>query len=138
VNRKRASLVLAIFTLILATTASRTLLASVCVTTKPFVLRHICGIILDPAGQPIPGAQVTVSNEQDQGRQEAIAGSDGRFSFPKIPAGKYVIRVHTEMTLPAAISIVVKRPVEVNRCDKSLQIKMPLDYCPTVSIEKRK
>jgi hypothetical protein len=49
----------------------------------------IGGVVLDPFGDAIPGASVTVKNPVSGLDRTAQADSQGRFAFPNIPANNY-------------------------------------------------
>jgi hypothetical protein len=54
------------------------------------------GTITDPSGAVIPGAAVTIL-EQDKGFSRSVtAGADGSYGIPLLPPGRYVITVRKE------------------------------------------
>jgi hypothetical protein len=113
--------------------------ATVCVAHKAFIIRHVCGIVADPAGRPIPGARVEVAKDKTDPGWQTVAGDDGRFAFSGIPAGNYELRVRVPNFKDAWQPIVVNRPAKSGRCDKSLQVRMSIGFdCSAVSVEKRK
>ena len=51
------------------------------------------GSLIDPQGGTLPGARVTVSNEQRQIRYEVQTTSTGEFTLPGLSPGDYVVEV---------------------------------------------
>src|SRR5687768_15647358 len=56
----------------------------------------ISGIVTDSAGALIPGAMVTVTNEQTNETRSGTSNSDGRFSFAALQPGVYTLRAERE------------------------------------------
>ena len=54
--------------------------------------RSLSGVVYDPSGAVVPGAKLTLSRE-GQARLEAVSDEAGRFEFPSIVAGDYVLEV---------------------------------------------
>jgi hypothetical protein len=52
---------------------------------------RIAGRILDPQGQPVSGAALHLSSPSGKTVAAAGSDSDGRFTFPALPAGSYVL-----------------------------------------------
>jgi outer membrane receptor for ferrienterochelin and colicin len=48
------------------------------------------------AGNPLPGATVTISSPQMQGTRVAYTDANGNYNFPAVPAGEYTIVVTME------------------------------------------
>jgi hypothetical protein len=53
----------------------------------------IKGTVVDQAGAAIPGATVTVRNQDTGITQNVTAGDSGNFTIPKLPPGKYTVTV---------------------------------------------
>jgi hypothetical protein len=53
----------------------------------------IVGSVYDPAGAPIPGAQVTISSADSGLKRSVLTDAAGRFSFPQLQPGLYSVRV---------------------------------------------
>ncbi len=51
------------------------------------------GIVSDASGAGIPGAQVVLSNISSGDKRTVTTSSDGRYNFPTVAPGHYVIRV---------------------------------------------
>ena len=58
------------------------------VTTATFY-----GIVTDPTGAVVAGAEATLTNEGTQGVLRQTADASGEFAFNFVPAGTYTLRV---------------------------------------------
>src|SRR5688572_31346694 len=54
---------------------------------------RVTGVVRDSSGATVPGATVTVTNDQTGASQTAVSGADGAFSVTGLPAGSYTIQV---------------------------------------------
>lgn len=52
---------------------------------------QIEGLVSDPSGGVIPGAQITGVNQDTGIRRTAVSNEDGLFSFPILPLGDYIL-----------------------------------------------
>src|SRR5262249_55885607 len=66
------------------------LAATVCL---PQSTSSISGTVTDPSGAVIPGAAVTVTNEETGVSNRQTATDSGLFSFPALPVGNYSVTV---------------------------------------------
>src|SRR6478672_1323863 len=53
----------------------------------------ISGVVQDPSGAIIGGAQITITNTETGLVRSAASGSAGQFTAPVLPPGKYQLRV---------------------------------------------
>jgi hypothetical protein len=60
------------------------------------VITSLQGTVKDPSGAVIPGARVTVRNEETGGSQVATTDSNGRYSFNNIQAGNSALFVSAQ------------------------------------------
>jgi hypothetical protein len=57
---------------------------------------RIVGTVTDPAGSPVAGATVTVTNDGTNEVRKDTSDADGNFTFPALATGNYSIRVETQ------------------------------------------
>src|SRR5713226_5139174 len=65
------------------------LLAAACLAQT--VTGNMSGTVLDPGGLAIPGAKVTLKNEQTGETRELISSDSGDFVFTAVPPGPYTV-----------------------------------------------
>jgi hypothetical protein len=53
----------------------------------------VTGTILDPTGAGVPNAQITITNEGTNVKQDTTSSSDGSYRFSLVPPGKYDVDV---------------------------------------------
>jgi hypothetical protein len=53
----------------------------------------ITGIVSDPSGAVIPGADITLKNEINGIERKTLSNAEGFFNFVSVPAGTYTVRV---------------------------------------------
>lgn len=56
-------------------------------------LADIGGVISDPAGAVIPGAQIVLTNADSGDKRQVKTDASGRYSFPTVPPGHYSLSV---------------------------------------------
>ncbi len=56
-------------------------------------LGRIAGSVLDSSGAALPGATVTLTNENTNQVQTAVAGGNGSYLFPQVTPGSYKVEV---------------------------------------------
>ena len=52
----------------------------------------LTGSILDEEGNPLPGANITITSESLMGTQSAVSSANGVFRFPNLPPGTYSLK----------------------------------------------
>ncbi len=52
----------------------------------------IVGTVVDPSGGAVPGAAITITNQQTGARRAANTDQSGRFSFPQLQPGVYAVK----------------------------------------------
>src|SRR5579872_6783741 len=52
----------------------------------------IVGTVVDQSGGALPGATITVTNQQTGSKRSAKADESGRFSFPQLQPGAYAVK----------------------------------------------
>jgi hypothetical protein len=53
----------------------------------------VSGIVLDPSGKPIPGADIEIVNDATGGRYPGRTNAEGIYAMPNLPPGSYRIQV---------------------------------------------
>ena len=53
----------------------------------------ISGTIVDPNGQVIPGANITITNDQNGDSRSTVTNNDGRFTLAAVQPGTYTLKV---------------------------------------------
>jgi hypothetical protein len=111
--------------------------ARICVT-ETFKVRSISGFVLDESGHAIPNAQVEVSKNKTDSIRQTLTDSNGSFSLPDFPAGKYDLRIRAIGFQDGWIPIVLSPPKKVSSGEKSLRIVLTLGMgCTSASLIKR-
>ncbi len=93
------------------------LLALTCFTYAQFSTSSIIGTITDPSGAVIPGAKVTITNQETGVIYTTESTSRGTFAVAAIPPGKYSVTVEVSgfKIVTSKDNIVeVGRPTEIN------------------------
>ncbi len=54
-------------------------------------LGRLSGSVLDSSGAALPGATITLTNENTNQVQTAVAGDNGAYVFPQVPVGSYKV-----------------------------------------------
>ena len=84
--------------------------ATTCIAPPPLKPVHrICGIVFFPSGDRVANAKVTVLQAATE-IAEQKTGSDGKFSFDRLKAGNYEIRIRINGLGDAAAPIVLVKP----------------------------
>src|SRR3954452_11279159 len=69
------------------------------------------GVVLDPAGRPIPGSQVTVFARNGQQPITTVADRDGIYTIDPLPGGQYLVQAEAPgMTRRVASAITIGEP----------------------------
>lgn len=63
----------------------------------------LSGLLLDPNGAAVPGAEIVLKNEATKKEFGAKTSDEGKFSVPVLPAGKYKLRVKLEGFNPLVV-----------------------------------
>ena len=59
----------------------------------------LAGVVRDSTGAAVPGANVTVVNQQTGAGRTVVSGSDGSFSVPDLAPGAYTVTVQIKNNL---------------------------------------
>src|ERR1051326_971551 len=72
------------------------------------------GTVLDPAGAPLRGASVTITNIDRNQTQSATADSRGGFGMPQLAVGDYILRLDASGIAPKEQSIRINIGAELD------------------------
>jgi len=80
-------------------------------------LTSLNGIVSDPSGAVVPGAQITLENVATQAARQTTSDEAGRYIFPQMPPGNYRIRAKaqgfSEVTMND-VRLLVSTPTTIN------------------------
>lgn len=82
----------------------------------------LVGTITDPAGANIPGAKITVQNQQTGFVYESTTGTTGDYYVPNLSSGTYTLRVEAGGFKAAVRRDIVLRINETPRIDMQLEV----------------
>jgi hypothetical protein len=82
----------------------------------------ISGIVTDPGGALVPGAQVSATNVQTGIVQNVVTDAKGFYSFPALAIGTYTVRVHQTGFKDFEETSIVIDANSVIRADAKLQV----------------
>jgi Carboxypeptidase regulatory-like domain/TonB dependent receptor len=72
------------------------ILLSAAPTAGQTTLGRVAGTVLDTSGGVLPGATITLTSEQTNQVQTAVASETGAFLFPQVPVGTYKIDIELQ------------------------------------------
>lgn len=109
--------------------------ATECLALPPLKpIHHVCGFVVDPSGEPIPNAKITILKDGDE-VATLQTSSDGRFAFEQLKAGSYSIRVDANGFLSAQSTIALVAPDAA--CKKELGVLLEVGMgCSIISLGK--
>jgi len=70
---------------------------------------EIKGRIMDKSGESLPGVEITAKSPNLQGTRRVISKTDGQFTFPLLPVGRYTLTFHLNGFNPVVQEDVVVR-----------------------------
>lgn len=82
----------------------------------------ITGNVTDSGGDAVPGATVTVTNNQTNLSREVITDNSGNFDLPTLQAGTYTIKVSTSGFKTATKNDVVVTLNNITRADITMEV----------------
>ena len=129
-NRTSLSRPSAIFTIALLLAVTLPTAAFRAAQTSPATLT---GSVYDATGAVVPGVAVTLENAQEE-KQQATSRADGRFTFPQIAPGKYVLSA----TLPGFRSL--KQEFELKSArdwDRAITLQVG-SLTETITVQERR
>src|ERR1700686_5029607 len=57
------------------------------------IFSTLTGVVADPAGAVVPGAKVTLRDEQSLSARDSVTNSDGYYTFASVPVGTYSLTI---------------------------------------------
>ena len=91
------------------------LISSTLVLTAQAPSGAVSGALRDSSGGALPGATVTLIDEQSKAEQTTVSGGDGLYAFSALPPGAYLVRATLEGFAPFEQKVTVAAaPVVVN------------------------
>ncbi len=96
------------------------------------VTGSISGIVTDPTGAVVTGAQVVVIETQTGIRTETVTDGKGYYNFPTLPIGTYDLEVHqagfktfhqTEITIDANSAIKIDVGLQVGSTSENIEVR---------------
>jgi len=70
---------------------------------------EIKGRVLDESGEGLPGVEIMAKSPNLQGTRRVISTTDGQFTFPLLPVGKYTLTFHLDGFNPVVQEEVIVR-----------------------------
>jgi hypothetical protein len=82
----------------------------------------LTGIVTDPAGGVVPGAQVTLVSADTNQSRTASTGADGAYKFALLPPGTYRVRFSAVGFKTAEVSAIAVNVTETPVLDRALEV----------------
>ena len=107
------------------------LLTTAVLTTRAQTFTSVGGSVLDPTGAPVPGAQVTLTNEGTSAVRTTLSRADGTYGIEQVPVGEYALTVGAKgfkKSIRAHLQVLVATPtrvdvtLEIGRVDESVSV----------------
>jgi len=109
--------------------------ATTCILVPIKPIRHVCGMLTNQLGEPIPNAKVAIL----RGAREIVSvqtSEDGKFSFEQLEAGNYEIRVQADHYNSVQSPFILVKPK--TKCKRALQVILAAGMsCSSVGLIKR-
>jgi hypothetical protein len=90
-------------------------------TAQSATTGQIAGVAKDPTGAFVGGAKVTLTSSAGIER-ETTTGSDGRFVYPLLPPGNYIVKIEASGFKPFTAQNVEVRITEYSEVDGNLAL----------------
>ena len=104
------------------------------------------GVVQDPSGALIPGAEVTLTNQGTGAALTTTSGATGEFAFSALPVGAYTLRIvargfktHLATNIELAASQIVRQPytLELGEVTETVSVEAGAPLIATASSEQR-
>lgn len=97
--------------------------ADTCIVLPLKPVRHVCGVVVNPAQERIPNARLTLLKSGAE-PVTVETDADGRFEFKGVAAGDYVLRASKLRYVEVQSAIKIVRPMET--CRQPLEVMLPV------------
>lgn len=87
---------------------------------QPGASSALSGVVLDPAGASVAGAEVVITDEGTGQKSSVETSGEGEFLFPRLGAGSYTLEVSSQGFVPLTVARLEVRADEVVRVEASL------------------
>jgi len=82
---------------------------------------QIVGVVTDPSGAVVVGAKVTLTSDAGV-RREGVTGDNGRYTFPALDPGVYVVEVMGSGFAPIKLEGIIVKITETTVTDAALKV----------------
>src|SRR5262245_52221195 len=92
---------------------------------------ELSGLVTDPGGLPVPGAEVRLQNMSTDAEQSTSSGANGQYHFVAVPPGTYTVTAMKQgfaatrregLTLRVGDQITVDIPLQVGTVEQSVTV----------------
>ena len=107
-------------------------------------LGRLAGTVLDESGAVLPGASITLINEETGQTQTAIAKETGAFLFPQVPVGNYRVEIalagfktatFTKVSVAVGQEYALTARLELGSVEESVTVEAGTSLVPTTTPE---
>ncbi len=94
-------------------------------------IAQVAGVVSDPTGAPVPGAQVKITETDKQLMRTVVTDSEGRYTFPNLPVGPYRLEVaasgfkaHVQsgIVLQVGNSVTINVPMQIGAMSEHIEV----------------
>ena len=110
--------------------------ADVCVS-KPLKVTRVCGVVVDPSGEPIANARLSVL-KNGMPLSSSSSDSEGRFDFAVTESGQYELELAARGFVPANYHLTLQHASKSCSTGLRIQIALPSIHCGEGDIKKIK
>src|ERR1051326_5656038 len=94
-----------------------TLLVFTAITAGQETTGSIVGLVTDPSGAVLPGAQVSVTNVETNATYKAITNAEGNFTLRTLPVGHYKLVAEASGFKHYEVTNIITQVNEISRVD---------------------
>ncbi len=109
---------------------SASVLAPYC-SAQAVSIAQVSGVVSDPSGSPIPGAQVQITEVDKAFTRTATSDAQGRYTFPNLPVGPYRLEVtasgfktyvQSGIILQVGNSVTINVPLQLGAISEHIEV----------------